>query len=770
MNRLKTIVTFLLLTTAMWATIPVGQWRTHFSYEFTDRVIPTNEAVFAVADGHVYSIDPATHQTTVYSKVDGWSENKVQCLAYCAQEEVLVNVYANANVDLVYADGTVYNLPEIKDKNWVVDKTVYQIFIEGHRAYLATGFGVVVLNLHKREVEDTYIIGEDAQKEPIYGFTADSNNYYALSASEVYVASKKSVNLSDFQEWHQQTIQLPASNFKELYTTTTGLYAIQNGEVIWQYAAETWSVFYQSEAGTVSWCQNDTSILITGGKDGVYCYTPSMELVEQYPIYAVAAAWQEDELWVAAGEQGAGLLAEKDQVSLYKPSGMPNVSIKEMSIQDGKLMVSPGGYWLDRYRNACQIPYFDGEKWNVHTTTSLCTNLWTNYVYDVTSVAMVPDRPGHFYFTTWGEGLFEVKDNKVQRMYNESNTQGKLVSSIAGDQHYVRLDGALCDEDGNVWLLNAISGIKMLTPEGQWHTFNYSALKNCPTLRHLIIQDKYKWCVNVRNNPGIFVFSDQGTYDTMADDKSRFFSAGTLVDRDGKTLSPTYVFDIAAGTDNNVWAATDIGPIVFNNLSKIFDNSYRCTRVKIDRNDGSGLADYLLDGVTIQSIAIDAGNRKWLGTANVGVYLLSADGKQTIHHFNSDNSPLSSNEVSDIAIDETTGEVYIATADGLFSYRSDAMEAVEEATTQTVYAFPNPVRPEYGGLITIAGLEENSKVWITDASAGVVFEGMANGGSLSWDGRNASGQMVSGGVYFVLVSNANSDHHRSLATKILIVR
>jgi hypothetical protein len=286
----------------------------------------------------------------------------------------------------------------------------------------------------------------------------------------------------------------------------------------------------------------------------------------------------------------------------------------------------------------------------------------------------------------------------------------------------------------------------------------------------MLITNKHKWCVDLRYKPGVFVFSDKGTFDDMTDDDYRFFGSGSLVDKDGTILYPTYVYDIDEDTDGNIWVGTDIGPIVFSNVSKVFDANYRCTRIKIAREDGSGLADYLLDGVAIMSVEVDAGNRKWLGTANAGVYLLSADGKETLLHFNTENSPLSSNEVLDIEINERTGEVYFVTPDGLFAYRNDAMESMTEATQETIYAFPNPVRPEYGGYITVAGLEQDSKVWITDASANVVFEGQSNAGSIAWDGRNKSGQMVTGGVYFVLVSNANSDYHRSVATKILIVR
>jgi hypothetical protein len=182
------------------------------------------------------------------------------------------------------------------------------------------------------------------------------------------------------------------------------------------------------------------------------------------------------------------------------------------------------------------------------------------------------------------------------------------------------------------------------------------------------------------------------------------------------------------------------------------------------------LADYLLDGVNVRAIAVDGADRKWLGTDNSGLYLVSSDGTKTIHHFTTENSPLSSNNINSIKLNEETGEVFISTADGIVSYRSDSTEPVDIAETSKVHVFPNPVRPNYTGLITITGLEENSLVKITDASGNLVYEGTSTGGSISWTGKNYSGSYVSGGIYFVHCFNSSQEENRSVAAKILIVR
>lgn len=771
MKRITLLFAALCMLCPIYTQAEMGKWNTHLVYNTTNKVVVTPTKVFALADGHVYSMHKQTKEVETYTKVDGWSDNKVADLSYNQQVTTLVCAYTNANIDLIAADGTVFNIPDLMQKNWAVDKTIYQIYNEGKLAYLACGFGVLVLDLEKKEIKDTYIIGPGAQKVPVYGFTSDTNYFYALSTAVVYRAPKTAPNLLDYNVWQQDAIDLPTGVVcRELYQVEGKLLTVSNQTVVYQYDNPQWNLFYQGNEGKVSVNISDNQVLVSDGEAGVMAYTPQLSHIKTYPVTSLHAALDANNLWYAYTDYGLACLDSSGQNLVKRPSYLRYSPMKELTFEQGRLMVAHGGSWIDRFGYPCIISIYEDGNWTTQSSITLQADKWISPVRDVTSIAMDPKDIDHYYFTSFGEGLFEVKDGLVVRMYNESNSNGWLSSAIAGDDHCVRLDGVKYDDKGNLWLLNSFSGINVLTAQGETFKLNYEPLKGCPTLRHTLITKKHKWCVDVRYNPGIFVFSDKGTFGDMSDDDYRFFGQGNIIDKDGNNLMPTYVYDIDEDADGAVWVGTDLGPIVFNNVNKVFNADYRCTRIKINREDGSGLADYLLDGVPVLSVEVDPGNRKWIGTSNAGVYLLSEDGQETLLHFNKDNSPLSSNEVSEIAVNELTGEVFFVTPDGLFSYQSDATAPVKEATSETIYAFPNPVRPEYGGNITIAGLEQDSKVWITDASANVVFEGKSNGGSLSWNGRNKSGQMVSGGVYFVLVSNGRSDAHRSVATKILIVR
>ena len=176
------------------------------------------------------------------------------------------------------------------------------------------------------------------------------------------------------------------------------------------------------------------------------------------------------------------------------------------------------------------------------------------------------------------------------------------------------------------------------------------------------------------------------------------------------------------------------------------------------------MADYLLGTEQINAIVVDGANRKWIGTQTSGIYLMSSDGLTTLAHFTTDNSTLLSNTILSIAIDPTTGEVFVGTGSGIASYRSDASDPKEDLTN--AYAFPNPVRPNYAGVITITGLMENTTVNIIDAGGNLVCKTKSNGGIAVWDGCNFRGDRVGSGVYTALC-NASGAH---TAVKILIVR
>ena len=190
-------------------------------------------------------------------------------------------------------------------------------------------------------------------------------------------------------------------------------------------------------------------------------------------------------------------------------------------------------------------------------------------------------------------------------------------------------------------------------------------------------------------------------------------------------------------------------------------------QIKVPRNDGTNYADYLLSGIDITCITIDSANRKWIGTNGNGVYLISADNMQQIHHFKSEETPLLSNNIHDIDISHKSGEVFISTDCGLCSYISDATEVNEDNNSDNVYAYPNPVEPSYNGLVTVVGLSYNADVKITTTNGVLVNQGRSNGGSYTWDATDLDGRRVASGIY--MVHTATADGSKGVVCKIAVI-
>jgi hypothetical protein len=317
------------------------------------------------------------------------------------------------------------------------------------------------------------------------------------------------------------------------------------------------------------------------------------------------------------------------------------------------------------------------------------------------------------------------------------------------------------DDDRNLWITQTeVPGsIKMLKPDGAW-VINYDLTINAPTIGDIIIaRNGYKWVVLPRGF-GLFVLDDNGTPENFTDDRS----VKTLVrDNDNRIISNVY--SIACDLEGNIWVGTDQGPFIYYSPDRIFEEEITAFRIKIPRNDGTDLADYMLGTERITSMAIDGANRKWLGTSASGVYLLSPDGTSQIHNFNELNSPVLSNNISSISVDNKTGEVWIGTSQGVQSYRGNAIEGGEKFSG--VYSFPNPVREDFPGNVTVTGLVRDTQVKITDISGNLVFETMSDGGMATWDLNNYKGQRVSTGVYLVFCASPDG---KSVVTKILVMR
>ena len=314
---------------------------------------------------------------------------------------------------------------------------------------------------------------------------------------------------------------------------------------------------------------------------------------------------------------------------------------------------------------------------------------------------------------------------------------------------------------GNLWITQTqVPGsIKILKPDGNW-------IVNPVTIEALTIGDIIitatgkKWIVLPRG-PGLFILDDNNTPENFSDDRTKM-----MVIKDSENKIITSAFSIAEDLDGNIWVGTDQGPVIYYNPDKVFDEDLKAFRIKTPRNDGSGLSDYVLITETIRSISVDGANRKWLGTNNSGAYLLSPDGITLIKNFNEQNSPILSNTIVSLAVDNKSGDVWFGTSKGVVSYRSNATTGEKQFTK--VYTFPNPVREDFTGNVTITGLMRDSQIRITDISGNLVYETESDGGEATWDLKTYNGKRVATGVYLVFC--ASNDGTESFVTKMLVIR
>ncbi len=767
------VLALLLLATNTYAQLAVGQWQTHYSYRNVTQVAVASDKVYAVGSNALFSVSLADQSIDFYSKITGLSDNNITQIAYNNKSNQLLVVYANSNLDLISSSG-VYNVPDLYLKQATMDKTVNSILFADSLAYLSCNFGVVVLNTLKHEISDSYVIGANGSYVPVLATTIFNGKIYGLTANGLSQADASSHNLANFQVWTNVTT-LPAGS---------NLNVLSFGGALWLLKAN--GTVYKSTDGIVWSAVLSLSNIARMQTDGQYLYfisdATSSTIVYDKNLNVITLAGfapsrisvdntTSHNFWLASGNAGLQQVSQSGQtVNAFTPSGPFDNSPWGMTLGDGKLFVVPGGAWDVQYFHPASVMMYQSHTWtNIDgATISQQTNMPTTT--DFVSIAADPKDNTHFFVGAYGMGLYEFKNNTFYKWYNCLNSGVESIFPGQSNQlQYQRIDGLKFDQQGNLWFLNTQINdpVKYLSPDGIVHSLYFDAIKGFSNVLDMLIDNtnpNRKWIISSRINPGVFVFDDNGTLDNKQDDKSKFFSS--FVDQDGNVFSSDFYFCITQDLNNQIWIGTMKGPIVIQNPDNVFASNFNITRIKVPRNDGTNLADYLLGNERVNAIAVDGANRKWIGTQTSGLYLVSPDGVQTLQHFTTDNSPLLSNTILSLALNNQTGELFVGTDQGLISYMTDATQAA--ATFNNVYAYPNPVRPDFNGVITITGLVADTQVKITNLNGNVVYETISNGGIATWNGNKADGTRVSSGVYLVVCTSADGTQYA--ITKLLIIK
>jgi hypothetical protein len=759
------------------AQVRVGEWQDHLSFSQAINLVEANGIIYCATRSGLFSYDPATTEISKWSKINGLSDLEIASLAYSTENDVLIIAYANSNIDLL-RNNTIINIPDIKQKSMTGSKKINSIMVQGDDALLSCGFGIIRLNLVRDEVASTYYIGPNGSHVEIFETEIFNNDsIFAATEKGIYKASVSDPKLENYQSWKRVAGQpFAGETYNHLAYHEGTLWVSHRSssagvDSIFTYNGNEWKLFPKQyndirrirfAAGQIAVVSNyQINLLTPEGGQKVHMEVYGEDFMNPYDFLLDS----QGKAWIA--DRDHGLISTTDYVTFLKirPPGPWDRKTFDMVISKGDLWIA-GGAYDGSWNNI----------WNISGVSAKLNGTWRfynpltvpelNLVRDVVRLAVDPTDPGHVYGASWGYGVLEFKDGEFVRIHNDTNTDGAL-TSIFPNSPYIRIGGLAFDSKNNLWVTNSsvASPVSVREKDGTWKNFSYGQyLGDAFTGPIVITPGDIKWILLPKGN-GLFAFNNGKDIDDESDDKQVRMPLRVSFPPKNTIKILNDIYSMAVDLDGRLWLGTSSGAVVYYQPSAIFTSSdFYASQPSV--NQGDSLFHGLLSTEIVTAIAVDGANRKWFGTRNSGVFLTNPDGTEMIQSFNITNSPLLSNEISSIVIDHESGEVYFGTEGGVISYRGTATR--EDLYAGPVYAFPNPVRPGYTGLITVKGVPAESSVKITDLTGNMVFEGESLGGQITWDGRERSGNPVVSGVYLVFASTA--DKSAKAVTKILIVR
>lgn len=769
---------------ALAQTTPIGQWQDHLPYRNTIGVALGGGNVYCATTTGLFKYDPTAGEIERLNKVNALNDVGVQGIAWNEPLGMLVVYYSNGNLDLIQG-GTSYNMNDIKRSTILGDKGIYGIHFEGATAYLSCGFGIVKVDLVGREVQDTWFIGPGGSQVEVTGVAFYGDSIYAATRSGLFSAWRNAANLAAFDNWHKRTDMGSTMsngpfndvvnfggklllNFDGAAMDSDTLLVLDDSGIF-----QPFQPLYGRENHNLNVSFDGQFVVIAHRTDIKRMNTLLDEVTPQYgyegtEVRASQAIHGENGIiWVA--DQKIGLVRGEGYGvgTSILPNGPRHTSVHSLTASGNAVYVSSGalaGNWTNTFLKDGLYNYVDGNWMSFdrdNTPLMLGANSYGGAVNDVVSVAVDPKDPNHAFAGSWEEGLIEFRDRVPIGFYNNQNSS--LLAETNNDPEKVNVGGLSYDKEGNLWISNANTSrpVQVYTKNGEWQGFDPGAILNGNALvgNILAASNGYVWVIRPRGN-SLLVFDPGNSILDTGDDRYKLIT--NIEGQGGLPSQDVYCF--AEDKEGQIWIGTNKGVAVFYNPSSVFDSEgFDAQQILIEQDGNTQL---LLETESVSAIAVDGADRKWIGTQTSGAFLISSDGQEEIHHFTAANSPLPSDNIIDIAVNEITGDVFFGTDRGIMSYRSDAVDGSNDSDCAKV--FPNPVAPNYTGPIAITGLVRDSEVKITDVSGNLVYRTTSLGGQAIWNGNDMAGNRASTGVYLIFASDLSGSFKCN--TKVLVSR
>lgn len=772
------------------------EWKDHLSYnraysiaDYDNKIYcavtipdPGNNPFYKQTSQGIYYFDKTSSSFGHLSKVDGLSDTDPVILKTNTYNNTLFIGYENSNIDIL-KNGTVINISDLKRKQIMGSKKINAVVFKNNLAYVSTALGIVVIDTDLGEVKDSYIIGSGGTYLNVYDCALSNTKVFAATSTGVYSANLNSPNLSNFQEWVLES-SLPAGpynciiNFKGTIITNFSKYIQSNQatltqDTLYTYNGTSWAKYTYKAHNQYSYTIQ--KIITDDAKNRIAFLDPynievrddAGNFYSKIWSYASTTYLAEQDLlfdndlnyyWVA--DRNLGLLKCKvNSVSTtpleyvkYKPNSPNTFMANDIKVVNNKLIIAPtyltdypGSFYLQE-----GIYIYENEEWR-HDKKVL-----GGPYFDINSVAVDPKDENHFFAGSYGGGVFEYLNDSMIAVFNCTNSSLPLAQGSSGSD--TRVTCVETDKDGNLWVAAAHTNkiINVRDVNGTWHSLSFA---NSFVKSDQLIIDKTNQVWVTTLDPSIVVYKNDGTFAQPS--TANTFTINTA-DAEGQ-INAAIIYCLQEDNEGDIWIGTNKGIYVIYDPENVAEKGgVNAQQIFIEEE---GATKILFETEDVKCIAIDGANNKWVGTNKNGVYCISPDGQKELFHFTKENSPLFSNFIIEITLNQKTGEVFITTDKGLISFQNTIIEGNEKF--EDVYAYPNPIKPGYTGPIMIKGLIDKSSMKITDIAGNMVYEATVEGGQAVWYGKNFKGERVASGVYLVMC--ATPDGQQKKVTKILVL-
>jgi hypothetical protein len=743
-----------------------NSWTGYFSYVSIKSISQGNDKIYAAAENAIFTYDLSTEEISSISTINGLSGNPISTAYYSENNGLYVIGYENGLIEIVIdGEDNVLKVVDILDKTTIPPnmKTINHFNEYNGRLYISTGFGISVYNLETLEFGDTYFIGDLGSQINITQTTVQGDLIYASSSENgIKSALVADENIIDYQQW----ATVIGGGYKGIQSLGVELYAVNNSNIILKFDLDVGFLQIDTFLSPVVDFRAFSGVLTITTNSSIHSFSEGYVLINE-----ITSLFEYDYLLQAGyAFNNSFYLGTADLGMLIVPF---NVNRALQVLPEGPLYnqpftieASPGKLWVafgdvDLTFNPYPltrkgISNYRNESWTNIKYDSLTDLLDVEDVNDLVFIKSNPNNPNETYMSSYQKGLLKIKNQDPTILYNETNSPLEIPG---GDEALgIRLYGSDFDKQDNFWFVQSRidKGLIKLTPEGQFQTIDISNIINA--------EDELALGKLVVSREGYVFFGAVSSglvgYNPTTNEFNKIGEAlgnGNLPSTDIKALA----FD----NQNRLWIGTRKGLRVLYSARNFFESGADIDSQPIIILD-DGVPQELLFLQSITDIEVDGSNNKWVSTATSGVFYLSSNGQETLLRFTSANSPLPSDTVLDISIDDADGTVYFATKDGLVAY--DGTSTAPGEDLESVYAYPNPVRPNYFGNVTIDGLTAKANVKITDITGNLVFETTSQGGSVEWDTTAFGKYKVASGVYLVLITS--DDNLLTKVAKIMIIR